>query len=369
MTVSYQLDVSKKSWTNALKILCRWRGSIWRLVWKELFIWLFFYYVLMFVYRSDYVLSADGKRTFEKLAAHIEKRIEWIPLSFILAFFVSLVMGRWARIIDNMGYIENAAITVGMLVRGKLKNDTISRRAIVRYLCLSQVLVLRDISIKVRRRFPNLESIVQAGFLEEDEKEMYEQVECSTNKYWLPINWACALANRLRESGNLTSETPMCQILNECRIFRNSLSTLCNFDWAPVPVAYPQVVYFAVYIYFTLALFSRQFIIGVDAENKAVIDLVFPVISVLQFVFYVGWMKVAESLMNPMGEDDDHFECNLLIDNNIEMGMAMVDDAFDQIPTLKMDKFKTQKDPLYAENAIPKYSTVTPFMGSAAHLV
>lgn len=27
--------------------------------------------------------------------------------------------------------------------------------------------------------------------------------------------------------------------------------------------------------------------------------------TALQFTFYVGWMKVAESLMNPLGEDDE----------------------------------------------------------------
>lgn len=28
-------------------------------------------------------------------------------------------------------------------------------------------------------------------------------------------------------------------------------------------------------------------------------------------------MKVAENLMNPLGEDDDDFECNFLIDRNL----------------------------------------------------
>lgn len=41
--------------------------------------------------------------------------------------------------------------------------------------------------------------------------------------------------------------------------------------------------------------------------------------SILQFLFYVGWIKVAEVLLNPLGEDDDDFETNWILDRNLQV--------------------------------------------------
>lgn len=42
-----------------------------------------------------------------------------------------------------------------------------------------------------------------------------------------------------------------------------------------------------------------------------------PIVTMIQFTVYVGWMKVAEALLNPLGEDDDDLECNYVIDKNL----------------------------------------------------
>jgi predicted membrane chloride channel (bestrophin family) len=43
------------------------------------------------------------------------------------------------------------------------------------------------------------------------------------------------------------------------------------------------------------------------------------------FVFYFGWLNVAEALMNPFGEDDDDIDANYIIYIiNFQIGYFMV---------------------------------------------
>ena len=73
----------------------------------------------------------------------------------------------------------------------------------------------------------------------------------------------------------------------------------------------------AVRVYFLVCLISRQYIIPPVNSGDKTLDIYVPIMTIIQFIFLIGWMKVAEALLNPLGEDDDDFECNFLIDKNI----------------------------------------------------
>ncbi|KAL3275198.1 hypothetical protein HHI36_019967, partial [Cryptolaemus montrouzieri] len=79
-----------------------------------------------------------------------------------------------------------------------------------------------------------------------------------------------------------------------------------------------QVVTLVLYTYFIAALIGKQQPIISDSSNGNEEFSYIPIFTALRFCFYIGWLKVAEVLINPFGEDDDDLELNWLIDRHIK---------------------------------------------------
>ena len=71
------------------------------------------------------------------------------------------------------------------------------------------------------------------------------------------------------------------------------------------------------------------------------VDLYYPIFMTVRFLFIFGWLRVAETLYNPFGEDDDDFELNELLNRHFKVAMTIVDDIEDP-PELKKDIFWNQ---------------------------
>ena len=71
-----------------------------------------------------------------------------------------------------------------------------------------------------------------------------------------------------------------------------------------------QVVTLSTYSFFTACIVGRQYI---EDPNYHHADVYFPLWTVLQFLFYMGLLKVAEQMINPYGKLD----LTLLIDLRI----------------------------------------------------
>jgi len=67
--------------------------------------------------------------------------------------------------------------------------------------------------------------------------------------------------------------------------------------------------------------------------------------TLIQIFLYLAWIKVAEELLNPLGDDDDDFECNYVIDYNITHAIEMTGTLNGVIPEQIKDKFKKPSGP------------------------
>ena len=100
----------------------------------------------------------------------------------------------------------------------------------------------------------------------------------------------------------------------------------------------------SVYLYFLAALFGRQFLLPEEKDNQLFDDIyinysknepyrshtpdfVVPFFTMIEFFCYMGWIKVAQSLLNPFGDDDEDFKINFLIDRNLQVSYLIVDEA------------------------------------------
>lgn len=176
----------------------------------------------------------------------------------------------------------------------------------------------------------------------------------------------------------------------------------------------------AVYSFFLACLIGRQFLDPAQGYPGHDLDFYLPVFTLLQFFFYVGWLKVrnssshnemlvicpllifllvvssglqvAEQLINPFGEDDDDFETNWLVDRNLQVSLnpnlvtmvdsgglilvfvlltvsqvslLSVDEMFDSLPLVEKDMYWNESEPQPPYTAASAEHRKPSFMGSA----
>ncbi|XP_067845685.1 bestrophin-4 [Heptranchias perlo] len=351
MTISYTLKVADARFAGFSKLLFRWKGSIYKLLYKEFIVFISLYSIFSVTYR--HFLSREQKLLFEKVATYCDKQTSLIPMSFVLGFYVTLIINRWWNQYTNIPLPDQLMCVVSSNVHGVDERGRILRRTLIRYANLSSVLILRSISTRVRKRFPSIEHVVEAGFMTRDELKKFESLYSDFNKYWVPCVWFTNLAAQARREGRIRDDVALRLLMDELNRHRAKCSLLFHYDWISIPLVYTQVVTIAVYSFFAFCLIGRQFLEPRAGYEEDKIDFYVPIFTLLQFFFYAGWLKVAEQIINPFGEDDDDFETNKLIDRNLQVSFLSVDDMYQNLPPMEKDKYWNES------TAQPPYTIAT----------
>ncbi|XP_064174578.1 bestrophin-3-like [Anguilla rostrata] len=367
MTVTYSSKVANATFFGFHRLLLRWKGSIYKLLYREFIVFAVLYSLLSIVYRL--VLSDAQKRYFEKLSLYCDRYAEQIPVTFVLGFYVTLVVNRWWNQFVNLPWPDRLMYLISSCVHGRDEQGRLLRRTLMRYVNLTSLLIFRSVSTAVCKRFPTMDHVVEAGFMTAEERKTFENLKSPHLKYWVPVVWFTNLASKARKEGRIQDSVDLQTILNEMNHFRTWCSTLFGYDWVGIPLVYTQVVTLAVYTFFFACIIGRQFLdpkLGYPGHD---LDLYVPVFTLLQFFFYSGWLKVAEQLINPFGEDDDDFEANWCIDRNLQVSLMAVDEMHMNIPRMTKDIYWNDSDlrPPYtlaaADYCIPSFLGSTTDMG------
>ncbi|XP_058496183.1 bestrophin-2-like [Solea solea] len=354
MTVTYTARVANARFCGFSKLLLVWKGSIYKVLYKEFLAFSAMYAAISITYR--FLLYDDQKRYFEKLAIYCNHYASLIPMSFVLGFYVTLVVNRWWSQYTSIPLPDRLMCVLSGGLQGSDERGRLLRRTMMRYASLSALLILRSVSTAVFKRFPTMDHVVEAGFMTREERKKFERLHSPYNKYWIPCVWFVNLAAVARCEGRIKDDQTLKLLLEALNSFRGKCSMLFHYDMISVPLVYTQVVTLAVYSFFLACLIGRQFLDPSQAYSGHDLDLYVPIFTLLQFFFYAGWLKVAEQLINPFGEDDDDFETNWLIDRNFQVSMMAVDEMYGDLPMMERDRYWNDSNPR------PPYTAATLFV-------
>ena len=100
-----------------------------------------------------------------------------MPLTFLLGFYVSMVVKRWWEQYVKLPWPDEVATMLKAGVTEKTAEEESEeggenvkiRRTVIRYLMLSYVLCLRRISSKVRSKYPDMDSLLASRLIRVDE--------------------------------------------------------------------------------------------------------------------------------------------------------------------------------------------------------
>ncbi|CAJ0577169.1 unnamed protein product, partial [Mesorhabditis spiculigera] len=372
MTVPYMRQVATANTWAFIKLIFRWRGSVWKLVIWELIIWLYIYYLISFTYRFA-IVHSQFEDVFIRTVRHIDalQTTYGTAVTFVLGFYVSEVAKRWWKVWMEIPWPDTVGLCIVAFYRdrkdakGKAE-DRMTRCTVVRYLVLSYVLVFRDINERIRKRFPTLVHLTPHLLTDEELKMILK--EDPNLRCWMPFEWLFIIIKKAYEREQIDTEHHNLMV-EKVLDFRQRLQNLQQFDYVNLPLVYSQVVNVSVYLYFCMALFAKQYLGRAgspdDREVLYSVDYAIPFFAVVEFIIYCGWLKVAQVMLNPFGLDDDDFDIDMMVDRNLKVGLSMVDDYYDKCPPLVELKVTSLPHTLASAQDIQRCA---PMQGSVAQV-
>ncbi|KAK7067724.1 hypothetical protein SK128_005842, partial [Halocaridina rubra] len=161
MTVKYTQKVAnQRGFGSFAGLLLRWRGSVYKMVWQDMAVYILLYYSISFIYR--FALFEYQKRIFENIVLNCAQFRNMVPISFVLGFYVSLVVNRWWGTYKNIPWPDTTALLLATHIQGQDATSREIRSTVMRYVNLTIAITFSMVSPSVKRKYTSLENFVMA---------------------------------------------------------------------------------------------------------------------------------------------------------------------------------------------------------------
>jgi predicted membrane chloride channel (bestrophin family) len=301
---------------------------LWKLVWRQLLAYGAVYFAISLFY--GYVLDDEQAKAFELLIQEVRKNLNTSAktLTFLLGFYVSLVVKRWWEQLKTLPSLDEVASVSKVAISLKDESENLlNRRTIVRYCLLSYVLCLRKTSSQVRRQYPSMDHLITSNLVRKDEAKLIgdenpeDILAIGGSNWWLPIDWTIDIIRKAQIDGRFATAPLNSMLVAKVCDFRKSLAEVASFGHVTIPLVYTQVVHLAVYTHFAASLIGEQLIqSGLEKQDMCV-----PIFLIFKFLFFIGWLNVAVSMYNPFGCDDADVELIEIFNRHIKVVYKLVD--------------------------------------------
>ncbi|KAK6750259.1 hypothetical protein RB195_002321 [Necator americanus] len=326
MTVQYSLAAATATGLTFWRLLRLWRGSVWKLVVVELIVWAVCCVALAISY---FFLVKDGAN--DEAYCSVLVQLDSLPvkasLSVLLGFTARTCMNRWMEVYKSLMWPEGLALMFNSFFDDDALPPATSRavrHSVYRYLLLCYILILRDISISVKKQFPTYKHLIKAKLLTNEELKLFDSanIEPDYCRYWIPVLWIAQTIKKYyvpqheRSAGqrSVMKHAHYGTFMAEMARLRATLGDILCYDWIPIPLANTQTITFAVYSYLIVDGILQHYPLCKYEELNIVALASRFAFSLLLNTFYLGWLKCSQVILNPFGLDDDDYEANSLVD-------------------------------------------------------
>ena len=97
-----------------------WKGSVAKLIWHDLIMFLFLYYVLSFLYRFWLIQNEVYREYFEIICIYCSRFQNLIPVEFLTGFYVTQVVTRYWDQFMSLQWPDGLALKLVSFVPGQV---------------------------------------------------------------------------------------------------------------------------------------------------------------------------------------------------------------------------------------------------------